>query len=160
MLLPTIKAAENWLIKMINDDNEKGSMKYCRPLADRLLSQLKLRFAPFWEDNDCLLAGAFHPSFRDLKQWLKDAKIVTVTKKMIEVVSGKIREKVGETAASAEREKESTQEDNRTEDNSMELFFGYLNQARPRREEYSLIETNADNLVERWLTTRNAKLGD
>ena len=160
MLLPTIKAAENWLTKMITEERGKPKMKYCKPLADQLLESLQERFKAFWDDDDCLLAGAFHPSFRDLKQWLTDEQIVEVEKKMVEAVSVKIREKVGETAASAGREKESTQEDTPTGD-SMELFFGHLNQTtRPRREEYSLIETNADCLVERWLNTRNAKLGD
>ncbi|MEQ2309494.1 hypothetical protein AMECASPLE_039362 [Ameca splendens] len=42
---------------------------YCSPLVDGILTGITKRFGLFLEDQECLLAAAFHPKFRLL--WLE-----------------------------------------------------------------------------------------
>ena len=79
-LLPTIVAAKKKLDAMIKATGEH-QLKHCKGYAKALLEGLNKRFKNLENDEQCLLASAFHPKFRQLG-WLRQEKRLGLKKKM------------------------------------------------------------------------------
>lgn len=59
-LIPTIIVTKKKLVAL----RTSGNLRFCEPLAKALLAAMERRFAATLEDEECLLATAFHPKFR------------------------------------------------------------------------------------------------
>ena len=71
-LLPTIFMTKKNLNEMINASGV-DKLKHCKGYAEALLAGLNKRFNQFESDEQCILASAFHPKFRQLS-WLRQEK--------------------------------------------------------------------------------------
>lgn len=59
-LIPTVIVTKKKLLAL----RTSGNLQFCKPLAEALLLAMERRFAATLEDEECLLATAFHPKFR------------------------------------------------------------------------------------------------
>jgi hypothetical protein len=59
-LIPTLIVAKKKLVSL----QASGNLRFCVPLVEALLLALDKRFGATFDDEECLLATAFHPKFR------------------------------------------------------------------------------------------------
>lgn len=59
-LIPTLIVIKKKLVNLMTSD----TLRFCEPLVNNLFAAMERRFAATFEDEECLLATAFHPKFR------------------------------------------------------------------------------------------------
>ncbi len=152
------------LDEMINASGV-DKLKHCEGYAQALLAGLNKRFNHFESDEQCILASAFHPKFRQLS-WLRQEKREGLKKKMQDLVAAKLKKKVEEAdltlpvdndsadaGTSAETEVTGVVQ-NRTDD-----LFAHMDDIldepthRGRR---NLIDVNAEEIVTTWMATKRS----
>jgi len=163
-LLPTIFVTKKRLDEMINASGV-DQLKHCKGYAEALLAGINKRFNHLESDEQCLLASAFHPKFRQLG-WLRQEKREGLKKKMQDLVAAKLKKKVEEAdltlpvdndsadaGTSAETEVTGVVR-NRTDD-----LFAHMDDIldepthRGRR---NLIDVNAEEIVNTWMATKRS----
>jgi hypothetical protein len=163
-LLPTIFVTKKRLDEMINASGV-DQLKHCKGYAEALLAGINKRFNHLESDEQCLLASAFHPKFRQLG-WLRQEKREGLKKKMQDLVAAKLKKKVEEAdltlpvdndsadaGTSAETEVTGVVQ-NRTDD-----LFAHMDDIldepthRGRR---NLIDVNAEEIVNTWMATKRS----
>jgi hypothetical protein len=163
-LLPTIFVTKKSLDEMINASGV-DKLKHCKGYAKALREGLNKRFNHFESDEQCLLASAFHPKFRQLS-WLRQEKREGLKKKMQDLVAAALKKKVEEAeltlpvdndsadaGTSAETEVTGVVQ-NRTDD-----LFAHMDDIldepthRGRR---NLIDVNAEEIVNTWMATKRS----
>ena len=163
-LLPTIFVTKKRLDEMINASGV-DQLKHCKGYAKALREGLNKRFNHLESDEQCLLASAFHPKFRQLS-WLRQEKREGLKKKMQDLVAAKLKKKVEEAdltlpvdndsadaGTSAETEVTGVVQ-NRTDD-----LFAHMDDIldepthRGRR---NLIDVNAEEIVNTWMATKRS----
>ena len=77
---------------------------YCEPLLNALLNGIKARFAVQLNDEEFILAAAFHPQFK-LKWWEgEEEKLRAVKTKMINLVRSKLISRTQKSCSSSDEE--------------------------------------------------------
>jgi hypothetical protein len=168
-LLPTIFVTKKKLDAMINASGV-DQLKHCKGYAKALREGLNKRFNHLESDEQCLLASAFHPKFRQLG-WLRQEKRLGLKKKMQDLVAAKLKKKVEEAdltlpvdndsadaGTSAETEVTGVVQ-NRTAD--MFADMDDIIDEPTHRGRRNLIDVNAETIVKTWTATkRSDKLED
>jgi hypothetical protein len=168
-LLPTIIATKKKLDAMIKATGVH-QLKHCKGYAKALLEGLNKRFKHLESDEQCLLASAFHPKFRQLG-WLSQEKRPGLKKKMQDLVAAKLKKRVEEAdltfpvdndsadaGTSAETEVTGVVQNPTTEFYDDITFITDEPTHRGRR---NLIDVNAETIVNTWTETkRSDKLED
>ena len=166
-LLPTIVAAKKKLDAMIKATGEH-QLKHCKGYAKALLEGLNKRFKNLENDEQCLLASAFHPKFRQLG-WLSEEKRRGLKKKMQDLVAAKLKKKVEDADLTSHVDNDSADAGTSAEtevtgnDPTAEFFddITYITNEPTHRGRRSLIDVNSVTIVNDWLdTTRSDKLED
>ena len=93
-LLPTIIVTKQMLEAMISARGVH-QLQHCKGYAKALLEGLNKRFKHLESDEQCLLASAFHPKFRQ-QLWLSQEKRPGLKKKMQDLVAAKLKKRVEE----------------------------------------------------------------
>jgi hypothetical protein len=168
-LLPTIIVTKKKLDAMINARGVH-QLKHCKGYAKALLEGLNKRFKHLESDEQCLLASAFHPKFRQLG-WLSQEKRPGLKKKMQDLVAAKLKKRVedadltfpvdndsADAGTSAETEVTGVDQNPTTE------FFDditFITDEPTHRGRRNLIDVNAETIVNTWTETkRSDKLED
>jgi hypothetical protein len=168
-LLPTIIVTKNKLVAMINARGVQ-QLKHCKGYAKALLEGLNERFKHLESDEQCLLASAFHPKFRQLG-WLSQEKRPGLKKKMQDLVAAKLKKRVedadltfpvdndsADAGTSAETEVTGVVQNPTTDFFDDITFIAGETTHRGRR---NLIDVNAETIVNTWTETkRSDKLED
>jgi hypothetical protein len=168
-LLPTIIVTKNKLVAMINARGVQ-QLKHCKGYAKALLEGLNERFKHLESDEQCLLASAFHPRFRQLG-WLSEEKRPGLKKKMQDLVAAKLKKRVedadltfpvdndsADAGTSAETEVTGVVQPPTTDFFDDITFAAGETTHRGRR---NLIDVNAETIVNTWTETyRSEKLED
>jgi hypothetical protein len=168
-LLPTIIATKKKLDAMIKATGVH-QLKHCKGYAKALLEGLNKRFKHLESDEQCLLASAFHPKFRQLG-WLSQEKRPGLKKKMQDLVAAKLKKRVedadltfpvdndsADAGTSAETEVTGVDQNPTTEFYDDITFITDEPTHRGRR---NLIDVNAETIVNTWTETkRSDKLED
>jgi hypothetical protein len=168
-LLPTIIVTKKKLDAMINARGVH-QLKHCKGYAKALLEGLNKRFKHLESDEQCLLASAFHPKFRQLG-WLSQEKRPGLKKKMQDLVAAKLKKRVedadltfpvdndsADAGTSAETEVTGDDQNPTTEFYDDVTFITDEPTHRGRR---NLIDVNAETIVNTWTETkRSDKLED
>ncbi|KAB0795331.1 hypothetical protein PPYR_12170 [Photinus pyralis] len=142
-LLPTV-AATVFKLK----DIQSSGLVYCTALASALLTGIEKRFGPLMEDEECLLAAAFHPRFRLI--WLEkydSSKVTAVTKCMEVKVFAQMRE-------SNENEKASISGSSNNEEEEDD-FFTTVTKSAEKSMGHKSLKSKAQTLVKTWLDAKS-----
>jgi hypothetical protein len=168
-LLPTIFVTKKKLDAMINASGVH-QLKHCKGYAKALREGLNKRFNHLESDEQCLLASAFHPKFRQLG-WLSQEKRLGLKKKMQDLVAAKLKKRVEEADLtfpvdndSADAGTSAETEVTGVDQNPTADIFADMDDIidepthRGRR---NLIDVNAETIVTTWTATkRSDKLED
>ena len=168
-LLPTIFVTKKRLDEMINASGV-DQLKHCKGYAEALLAGINKRFNHLESDEQCLLASAFHPKFRQLG-WLSQEKRPGLKKKMQDLVAAKLKKKVEDADLTFPVDNDSADAGTSAEtevtgvvQNPTTDFFDDMEDIidepthRGRR---NLIDVNAETIVNTWTETkRSDKLED
>jgi hypothetical protein len=168
-LLPTIFVTKKKLDAMINASGVH-QLKHCKGYAKALREGLNKRFNHLESDEQCLLASAFHPKFRQLG-WLSQEKRLGLKKKMQDLVAAKLKKRVEEADLTFPVDNDSADAGTSAEtevtgvvQNPTADFFADMDDIidepthRGRR---NLIDVNAETIVTTWTATkRSDKLED
>jgi hypothetical protein len=168
-LLPTIFVTKKKLDAMINASGVH-QLKHCKGYAKALREGLNKRFNHLESDEQCLLASAFHPKFRQLG-WLRQEKRLGLKKKMQDLVAAKLKKRVEEADLtfpvdndSADAGTSAETEVTGVDQNPTADIFADMDDIidepthRGRR---NLIDVNAETIVTTWTATkRSDKLED
>jgi hypothetical protein len=168
-LLPTIFVTKKKLDAMINASGVH-QLKHCKGYAKALREGLNKRFNHLESDEQCLLASAFHPKFRQLG-WLSQEKRLGLKKKMQDLVAAKLKKRVEEADLTFPVDNDSADAGTSAEtevtglvQNPTADFFDDMEDIidepthRGRR---NLIDVNAETIVNTWTATkRSDKLED
>jgi hypothetical protein len=168
-LLPTIIVTKKKLDAMINARGVH-QLKHCKGYAKALLEGLNKRFKHLESDEQCLLASAFHPKFRQLG-WLSQEKRPGLKKKMQDLVAAKLKKRVEEADLTFPVDNDSADAGTSAEtevtgvvQNPTADFFDditFITDEPTHRGRRNLIDVNAETIVNRWTETkRSDKLED
>jgi hypothetical protein len=168
-LLPTITATKNKLVAMINARGAQ-QLKHCKGYAKALLEGLNERFKHLESDEQCLLASAFHPRFRQLG-WLSEEKRPGLKKKMQDLVAAKLKKRVEDADLTFPVDNDSADAGTSAEtevtgvvQNPTTDFFDditFITDEPTHRGRRNLIDVNAESIVNTWTETkRSDKLED
>jgi hypothetical protein len=163
-LLPTIVAAKKKLDVMIKATGVH-QLKHCKGYAKALLEGLNKRFKNLENDEQCLLASAFHPKFRQLG-WLSEEKRRGLKKKMQDLVAAKLKKKVEDADLTSHVDNDSADAGTSAETevtgvvrNRTDDLFAHMDDIldepthRGRR---NLIDVNAEEIVNTWMATKRS----
>ena len=163
-LLPTIVAAKKKLDAMIKATGV-NQLKHCKDYAKALLEGLNKRFKNLENDEQCLLASAFHPKFRQLG-WLSEEKRRGLKKKMQDLVAAKLKKKVEDADLTSHVDNDSADAGTSAETevtgvvrNCTDDLFAHMDDIldepthRGRR---NLIDVNAEEIVNTWMATKRS----
>ncbi|KAF2353120.1 Ribonuclease H-like domain [Trinorchestia longiramus] len=107
-LIPTLIVTKKKLVNLM----ASGNLQFCKPLVNHLLAALERRFAATFEDEECLLATAFHPKFR--LKWMgsseetmvKRSKVKSLMERKVKEILCRTDLKTTTTSSSENKEKE------------------------------------------------------
>lgn len=147
-LLPTIAAT----VYKLKNIKSKGLVN-CTALANALLNGIEKRFGPLLNDEQCLLAAAFHPKFRLM--WLKtyDSSRVDAVKKVMEK---KVEDALRQGAAENSKDRDSlTGGGSNASNNDDDDFFNSVTQSIEKPKSSNSLKSKAQSLVKMWLDMKS-----
>nr|XP_023018272.1 uncharacterized protein LOC111507216 [Leptinotarsa decemlineata] len=150
-LLPTIAAT----VYKLKNIKSKGLVN-CTALANALLNGIEKRFGPLLNDEQCLLAAAFHPKFRLI--WLEtyDSSRVDAVKKVMEK---KVEDALRQEAAENSKDRDSLtgggSNASNNDDDEEEDFFNSVTQSIEKPKSSNSLKCKAQSLVKMWLDMKS-----
>ncbi|KAF2365032.1 Zinc finger BED-type [Trinorchestia longiramus] len=148
-LIPTLIVTKNKLVKLMTS----GNLRFCKLLVNTLLAAMERRFATTFEDEECLLATAFHPKFR--LKWIGafEERMVKMSK-----IKSLMEEKVEEILCRADLETASNSSSSSTEDMETEDYYASIWDEEEDTEGHDRSpKCKAAQIVNVWLQTKGTE---
>ncbi|XP_045122606.1 uncharacterized protein LOC123511056 [Portunus trituberculatus] len=151
-LIPILIVTKKKLVKLM----ATGNLLFCEPLVNILLAAIERRFAAFFEDEECLLATAFHPRFR--LKWM-GAFDFECDKRMVKrsevesLMEKKVEEFLQRTDLEARNNSNSSSEDMETED----YYASICDEEDDTGGLHRSTKSKAAQIVKVWLQSRGTE---
>ncbi|CAG9788837.1 unnamed protein product [Diatraea saccharalis] len=150
-LLPTIAAT----VYKLKNIKSKGLVN-CTALANALLNGIEKRFGPLLNDEQCLLAAAFHPKFRLI--WLEtydSSRVDAVKKSMEKKVEDALRQEAAENSKDRDSLTGGGSNASNNDDDEEEDFFNSVTRSIEKPKSSNSLKSKAQSLVKMWLDMKS-----
>ncbi|CAG9793862.1 unnamed protein product [Diatraea saccharalis] len=150
-LLPTIAAT----VYKLKNIKSKGLVN-CTALANELLNGIEKRFGPLLNDEQCLLAAAFHPKFRLI--WLEtydSSRVDAVKKSMEKKVEDALRQEAAENSKDRDSLTGGGSNASNNDDDEEEDFFNSVTRSIEKPKSSNSLKSKAQSLVKMWLDMKS-----
>ncbi|KAK8382392.1 hypothetical protein O3P69_015373 [Scylla paramamosain] len=149
-LIPTLIVTKKKLVNLMTS----GNLRFCEPLVNTLLAAMERRFAATFEDEECLLATAFHPKFR--LKWMgafgfKFDEIMVKRSEVKSLMEKKVEEFLQRT--DMETSSSSSSEDMETDD----YYASICDEEDDTGSHHSSTKSKAAQIVKVWLEAKGTE---